>query len=270
MSTDLPGVSGNAPGGNGSITSAFPPPGMPTVALEMARLCAEAYQTHTVEDRATQAAASVTLIQGQIGVKIVAAFKGSSTPQDFIQDAKFDLRMLGYSNAAHPVRVHAGFLEDISAIDTGVTQQVRGLMNRFPTAKLWITGHSLGGALALLYAVEAVRLGLPIAWVYTFGQPRVGDAAWAAMYGGFLGRKTVRVVDENDIIPRTPPWLMGYRHAGNLALIEPWNHLAWNPGLLRKLASDTTGLYEGVMQRQDVLIRNHFIEQYIARLRVLN
>ncbi len=136
---------------------------------------------------------------------IIVSFRGSCAPIDFIQDGKFELRMLGYSNASNPVRVHAGFLEDISAIDSGVTQQVRGLLDRFPQAQLWVTGHSLGGALALLYAVEAVRLGLPVAWVYTFGQPRVGDAAWAAMYEGLLGERTMRVVNENDIVPRTPP-----------------------------------------------------------------
>ena len=69
------------------------------------------------------------------------------------------------------------------------------LVKAQPTAKVFVTGHSLGAALAALCAAElgANRnsLGISIEGVYTYGQPRVGNANFAAFYSngaGFLPR----------------------------------------------------------------------------------
>jgi len=72
-----------------------------------------------------------------------------------------------------------------------ITQQVAKLLNANPAAKLFITGHSLGGALSSLYAVMLFYLGQTevaskIGGVYTFGQPRVGDEDFAAYATGKL------------------------------------------------------------------------------------
>uniref|UniRef100_A0A7E4VFD6 Lipase_3 domain-containing protein n=1 Tax=Panagrellus redivivus TaxID=6233 RepID=A0A7E4VFD6_PANRE len=54
--------------------------------------------------------------------------------------------------------------------------------NAYPSYTIWVTGHSLGGAFATLAASEIVSFGYASAGnviLYTFGQPRVGDAAFA-------------------------------------------------------------------------------------------
>jgi Lipase (class 3) len=79
---------------------------------------------------------------------------------------------------------------------------------------LYITGHSLGGALAMLFAYRWSNPTIPIAGIYTFGQPRVGDAKFRRRYDVLLGARTFRVVNEEDIVPRVPGLLLGYRHAG--------------------------------------------------------
>lgn len=59
---------------------------------------------------------------------------------------------------------------------------------------------------------------------------------------------------------------MGYRHCGQLVLIYPWNKIAINPGWMEKMVSDGAGLFHAVTRGRDVLIRDHFINSYIAHL----
>jgi hypothetical protein len=83
--------------------------------------------------------------------------------------------------------------------------------------RIWITGHSLGGALGMLFAWRMRRNFTP-AGVYTFGQPRIGDRAFSDAYEA-LGLKSLtwRVVHAADVVPRVP-WFPGsYRHAGHEA-----------------------------------------------------
>jgi hypothetical protein len=105
-----------------------------------------------------------------------------------------------------------------------ITHEVALLMKDHPNAKLFITGHSLGGALATLYPVmlfftQQVEMTSKIGAVYTFGQPRVGDPefrknAWEMMKG-----KYYRVVYCNDLVPRIPfdNGLMQFKHFGDCA-----------------------------------------------------
>jgi hypothetical protein len=251
--------------GTGQPASAAPVNFSVGLAQMLAMYSADAYTEANIHDPHTNAEAQVTLFRDSSGFKIIVAFTGSHTTKDFIQDAKFEMRRLGYSTAMNPAYVHAGFLED-AAIDARVTLEVRNLLAVHPDGQVFVTGHSLGGAIALLCAVELRRSGIQVAGVYTFGQPRVGNSAWAAMYEQALGDRTFRVVNENDIVPRTPGVLMGYRHCGNEVLLLPWHSYAVNTGWFTKLMSDASGLYEVYKLRKDVLILDHFIAAYQAAL----
>jgi hypothetical protein len=68
---------------------------------------------------------------------------------------------------------------------------------------LVVTGHSLGGALATLLVAElaATTALKPQAW--TFASPRVGDAAFAARYGG-LSTVSWRIYNQVDVVPYFP------------------------------------------------------------------
>src|SRR6202008_4848353 len=87
-------------------------------------------------------------------------------------------------------------------------------------------GHSLGGALAAITALTLAEFGhvalrppgYPrLAGLYTFGQPMVGDPAFAEWAEGQLGPLTFRYVNDDDLIPRLPSRFEGkYRHFGML------------------------------------------------------
>ena len=105
--------------------------------------------------------------------------------------------------------------------------QVLGYKSRHPTASFLVTGHSLGGALATIAAVDLkVALGItnPLS-LYTFGQPRVGNAAFSDYVMKTLGPDNyVRVTHDNDPVPRMPPSAFSFKHGGT----EVWYMPGYN------------------------------------------
>ncbi|WP_437573525.1 lipase family protein [Sorangium sp. So ce887] len=87
---------------------------------------------------------------------------------------------------------------------------------------LYITGHSLGGALAVLAAARLYTVGILHEWhwkklrgIYTFGQPMVGDQEFVRRYERGFGHMLFRHIYENDVVPRMPPRTAGdFRHMG--------------------------------------------------------
>ncbi len=176
------------------------------LARKLASYCAQAYQRADITDAATDAAAIVTLDENG---DIIVAFRGSRAARDFVQDAKVEFTTLALAGApslcsagaeasdsgsSEPCRVphaglgapvtekvHAGFLQDFEAIDLAVTSNVKTLLavQSARDPKIYLTGHSLGGALAILSAYQFAKQHLPVAGVITFGQPRVGNAGFA-------------------------------------------------------------------------------------------
>ena len=86
-----------------------------------------------------------------------------------------------------------------------------------PGGKIFVTGHSLGGALAVLIAEHIdteLRDDMVVEAVYTFGMPRVGDQAFADLYNARLGQRTYRLVHGEDIVPTVAPSELQFRHLG--------------------------------------------------------
>ena len=232
----------------------------------LAARCEQAYRACTVDDPFMDAQANITLE----GDKIIVAFRGSSSVKDFLQDVEVWKEDL-ITTAQGTARVHNGFLECFDAIDEEVVKQVKGFLAIAPTAKVYLTGHSLGGALAMLCALEFSR-SMPaatIAAVVTFGQPRVGNAVFRKLYDAALRDVTFRVVNQNDIVPRTPGVLLGYRHCGQEIFMEPGTGWGVNPSTTYKIVCDALGLWGAYRNREDVLVREHFITAYQRRMQLL-
>ena len=136
---------------------------------------------------------------------LVLAFQGTEKKlSDWLTDARCVPTVEGKS------KVHTGFVEAFSKrrdANGSTVQTVVESILALPAARddngrplpLFITGHSLGGALALL----ATRLVAPNVngACYTFGAPRIGNYE----YFRFLKTPVYRVVNSSDIVPRVPP-----------------------------------------------------------------
>ena len=81
--------------------------------------------------------------------------------------------------------------------------------------KIFVTGHSLGGALAALSAHEILGKGAEVTAVYTFGMPRAGSPDFAAtQYDPSLGSRTYRLAQGQDLVPTVAPAEIGFHHLG--------------------------------------------------------
>lgn len=130
----------------------------------------------------------------------LVSFRGTQVPANYIQNARF----LPVDGASYQLkgRLHMGF----AASQNAVWPQLAHALNA-PGVRgkpLIITGHSLGGALALITALRAAGAGHDVRLLFTFGQPRVGDAVFAKSIEETLGNRYIRVVYDNDVVPRMP------------------------------------------------------------------
>lgn len=147
--------------------------------------------------------------------------------------------------------VHRGFSEALGNIwpDLCTTLSVWG---QGAPLSCWITGHSLGAALAELAAVRLARHFSPksVKGAYTFGKPRVGDATFARLVAEVLPERTFWLANHLDLVPRLPPESWGYALSDKLIYINehhafapPEEWLAEVPGLLAQQLERTTRLF---------------------------
>jgi triacylglycerol lipase len=115
--------------------------------------------------------------------------------------------------------VHQGFQDAAAAVSREVDSAIEQCMKDGRT--LFIAGHSLGAAIALVTADRArSEKGLNQAEVYVFGSPRVGRADFVARYNASFGHTTYRFVHGKDIVPTVPPSELGFHHVGRLLQCE--------------------------------------------------
>lgn len=100
--------------------------------------------------------------------------------------------------------VHGGFEAAFQAVWPGLMQEIKSWQaagKLGPNPKVYVTGHSKGGALAMLAVVKLKASKLPVTQVITFGAPRVGGTDFAAKYAGIDG---IRYEDDDDLVPHVP------------------------------------------------------------------
>jgi len=136
---------------------------------------------------------------------IVIAFRGTeeNSLEDWVNN--IDNRAFPYQGG----NVHQGFWEALEVIWNLLNHQIQ--VFRTNHQKIWLTGHSQGGALAMLAARRLTAENTTVQGIYTYGQPKVGDMLFAANYDSILKAKTFRVYNEDDSVVNNPPKLY---HAG--------------------------------------------------------
>ena len=147
---------------------------------------------------------------------MVLAFRGSKEPKDWRTNFTTQLRNLTIrkngvtSMSSYRGRVHAGFFLAWAIIERAVLAQIsqwqlEAAEKGEALPPLYITGHSLGGALATIAAAALSDNGIEVAGVYTFGQPRVGDRLFVSQLNSHINGRVFRFVNHNDIVPHVPP-----------------------------------------------------------------
>lgn len=138
----------------------------------------------------------------------VLVFRGTEFDyQDILTDLKF--RQRAVSNQGVLGKAHRGFVQALNYVQVSVTAALQNLPRE---TKLYVTGHSLGGALAVLAAVKcAVSRGLETT-LYTFGCPKVGNRKFVKAVDQLVTH--FDVINATDIVPRVPFYAMGFARSG--------------------------------------------------------
>lgn len=142
---------------------------------------------------------------------VIVAFRGTEpiNADDWLSDVNYHQRTL---DDDVPGLLHGGFA---NALGAGVSEQMRDAVASLAAeekTRLFITGHSLGGALAVLAAALLhFHFHRRIAGVFTYGQPRVGNPAFSTAYDQALGAVTFRYVNDLDLVPHVPPTRLAAR-----------------------------------------------------------
>ncbi len=116
-------------------------------------------------------------------------------------------------------RFHSGFTNAYKSLK----KDVRRFLDESRSERLWVTGHSLGGAMAVACGCDLVVNTELKPTLVTFGQPRYTDSRGAQWIDENFAGRYVRFVRGDDIVPSVPFYLPNwfpYAHAGNLVAIS--------------------------------------------------
>ncbi len=126
---------------------------------------------------------------------IILAFRGTEATS--IKDIKSDAKAKTTACETGG-KIHTGFKEAFDHVRFDIEKKLNeGELQNKP---LFITGHSLGGALATVAAKKLTHKG-GLAACYTFGSPRVGDEEWI----GNIKTPIYRLVNAADCVTMLPP-----------------------------------------------------------------
>jgi triacylglycerol lipase len=130
---------------------------------------------------------------------VYVIFRGTATSGEWTKNMSFNLT--DYPLTGHGM-AHVGFLDIYQTMRESLFAALAAVKG---SPKLYLAGHSLGGALATLAAPEIeARTALKIAAIYTFGSPRTGDDDFVQAYNKAFARLTFRIANNSDLIPSVP------------------------------------------------------------------
>jgi Lipase (class 3) len=195
------------------------------------------------------------------------------------------------------LQVHSGFLKLMNQIRRGIVREVAKLADDIqnarsdPIPQIVACGHSLGGALALLFSarfndssthhdepfyrrrsfvnVERHQLGLGndgirVDSIYSFGAPKSGKQ----LYSATLNLNHHRLVMEGDLVPGLPGTAIGFEHDTDALVLSPQGPR----GILVKQHEDTLRpIKKSLFSRRAIqnIFDNHSIDKYLRSLNAL-
>ena len=194
----------------------------------------------------------------------ILAFVGTETIGDIQTDLKVDKVYFAGTNLKESVanaakkdvpntepKVHRGFNDFVQAGLSAVMDNAQhdplflsGILSANNNCKLYLTGHSLGGAAATLVGARLISMGISPEQidVITFGAPAVGNAAFAAKFEPVL--HLTRVVNSGDSVTGVLQTLVGgYKQFGR--------EIKWNP-------PDTVGDPHQLIGYVDSAMKNYY------------
>ncbi|HSS52343.1 MAG TPA: lipase family protein [Thermoanaerobaculia bacterium] len=145
----------------------------------------------------------------------IVAFRGTQADdwRDLFDDSRFALT--DWMNG----RVHCGFKAAFLRIQEKLSAALKA---HAPGLPVWMTGHSLGAAIAVLAADTIETRG-----IYTFGLPRVGEPIFVGHFNQRYSGRSFRYVNDHDVVTHVPPGrpVTSYLHIEEARSIDADGHV---------------------------------------------
>ncbi|HEY2762818.1 MAG TPA: lipase family protein [Pseudonocardiaceae bacterium] len=215
-----------------------------TVATMMARMGLKGNRCRAISENvdAMFIASTAYVVQSADGRVVIVAYRGTQPTNliTWLTDVDLHPDKVEFNIGGRgPYDVHAGFYRNVRATRYKVAEVLDRARHGFavtdppdsgkpervnPMEALYVTGHSLGGAMAALMGImirteDSYRdaFGSALQAVYTFAQPMIGSNALAdaCTADSFLKDNVIRYVYQRDPAPHTPPRdTGGFKHFG--------------------------------------------------------
>jgi len=185
--------------------------------------------------------------------------------------------------------VHSGFLDALGLSDSdevlspyakmcGILHQLR---NKDSPKKIWITGHSLGAALASVFVAQLIldddSLLDSLAGLYTYGQPRCGDAEYCKLFIDLVKHGFVyRAVNKKDLVPKVPPKMLNYLHHGcklsiqdkKLVMLKRKGEEVELKSTIKAVLPPDSGLKKLVFALLPDMVEDHYPFEYVRNVQL--
>lgn len=146
---------------------------------------------------------------------VIICFRGTNSITDVVYDVWF-LKTPAYAGQG---KVHKGFQKALESIWPQLIKKID------KNTRLFVAGHSLGGAMAILAAHQLTLENYTVAGVYTYGSPRVGNRDFKKAYDELLKDKTFLHINFTDIVPTAPPEILGFAHPGKIRTFNNYHEI---------------------------------------------
>lgn len=194
---------------------------------------------------------------------IVMAFRGTEPTN--IRDWLSDVSTPPVPGPGGKGFVHHGFNEALQSVYPEMRESLAKLRTNGQT--VFVTGHSLGGALAMLAGARLFfeePSHIPDG-VYTFGQPRTCERLLAGAHKQAFKNRHHRFVNNNDVVPTVPPE-PAFTHVDQLRYFDASGRMHESMPLIAGLADRAKGATADVFAPASDGIRDHSMKAYIACL----
>jgi hypothetical protein len=178
----------------------------------IASIYANDLATDASKKRGTTGRVSIGLLLWETKTgEAVIALRGTEGIPEWVQDARFDTKVCFFLPEAG--ETEEGFTDMYKSFAAGtptgssVTSSLTTIFGTKQVNSLTVCGHSLGGSLATLQALDAAANSANAKCknpaVYTYASPRTGDAQFASTYNRMVPN-TFRIVNRVDLVPKLP------------------------------------------------------------------
>ena len=167
-----------------------------------------------IQDEKTDIQVGVTLCEAKHRISIV--FRGSESAADWY----YDLLIMKHK-LSDDIKVHSGFYKQLTKnnVYDNIVSEVKKILDIHPDFSIYITGHSLGGALSTLFGYMLSNEIDNKITIVSFASPRVGNYEWKQAFEAKANLTHYRVTNNRDIVTAFP--LYRYHHVGhNIRLFD--------------------------------------------------